>query len=103
MQNKCFPTIGNCYKCNTANSELFQYRTGYFICKANSCWDEECERSSGRHVILNRRLEEYRRLIARANNASSADSTPSGNTFEFGDGDTFQFGDGDTFEFGNDT
>lgn len=57
--------IGDCRKCSTQNSELFEYRPGYFICKANGCWDEEVERNSGRHIILNRKLEEYRRAVNR--------------------------------------
>jgi hypothetical protein len=61
-----FPIYGDCGKCGTENSELFEYRPGYFICKANECWAEETERDSGRHILLNAELEEYRRIVNRA-------------------------------------
>ena len=62
-----FPKYGDCRKCGTQNSLLYEYRTGYFICKAAGCWDEEKERDSGRHIILNKKLEDYRRVVSRAN------------------------------------
>ena len=62
-----FPIYGTCNKCGTENSLLQEYRPGYFICSANECWTEELERESGRHIILNKKLEDYRRVIARAN------------------------------------
>lgn len=61
-----FPIYGTCRKCSTENSLLFQYRPGYFICKANNCWDDECERDSGRHILMNAKLEEYSRIVGRA-------------------------------------
>ncbi len=60
-----FPIYGICYKFNTENSELFEYKPGYFICKANVCWTEEVERDSGRHIRKRWSLDQYRQLIAR--------------------------------------
>ena len=53
---------GDCMKCGTTQSELFEYTAGYWICKAVGCWDEEVERDSGRHEILNEKLEDYKKL-----------------------------------------
>ena len=58
--------IGDCRKCFTENSLLYEYRPGYFICKANGCYDEEVERDSGRHILLNKKLEDYRRVVNRS-------------------------------------
>jgi len=58
------PTIGNCMKCETENSELFEYKPGWWICKANACWTEEAERDSGEHLIKNKKRQDYDRLIA---------------------------------------
>ncbi len=60
------PTIGTCDKCGTENSELFEYRTGVFLCRANECWTEETERDSGRHVRLNQKVENYRSIVNRS-------------------------------------
>ena len=60
------PTIGTCDKCSTENSELHEYRTGVFLCKANECWQEEVERDSGRHIRLNQKLEDYRSIVNRS-------------------------------------
>lgn len=64
MQNPNWPVISTCDKCGTENSEVFEYRRGYWICKINGCFSEEQERDSGRHIIKNRQLEDYRKLIA---------------------------------------
>jgi len=58
------PTIGICDKCGTEKSYLFEYRSDYWICKANECFQEEVERDSGRHVRKNDKLEDYRKLVA---------------------------------------
>ena len=64
MQNPDCPTIGTCMKCGTENSELFQHKNGYYICRANECWTEEVERNSGRHIRLNRKLERIRKALS---------------------------------------
>lgn len=61
-----FAKIGTCQKCGTTNSELFQYRSGFFICRGALCWDEEVERDTGRHLMLNKKLEDYRKIIQNA-------------------------------------
>lgn len=61
-----FPIYGPCNKCNTENSLLFEYKPGYFICKANECWEEEVERDSGRHIEQERKLDDYRKLVSRS-------------------------------------
>jgi len=61
------PVIGTCRKCDTTESELFEYRAGFWICKAGTCWDEEVERDSGRHIEKNEKLKDYRRLVAGTN------------------------------------
>ena len=66
MQKSNWPVIDTCAKCGTENSEVFEYHRGYFICRSNGCWDEETERDSGRHIIKNRQLEDYKKLIARS-------------------------------------
>lgn len=59
-----YPVYGTCDKCGTEYSELFEYRPGYWICRANACWDEETEHDSMRHLELEESLDEYRRLVA---------------------------------------
>lgn len=61
-----WPVIGICDKCSTENSLLFQYGNKW-LCKANECYQEEVERDSGRHIDLDRKLEEHRKIIARSN------------------------------------
>ena len=61
------PVIGFCSKCNTENSVLYEYRVGYWICRANACWDEEVERDSQRHVEQQRAVEDYRQLVQGTN------------------------------------
>ena len=58
------PVYGTCMKCNTENSLLYEYDNEYWICKAAGCWEEEVERDSGRHEILEDNLNDYRRLVA---------------------------------------
>ena len=66
MQDYSCPIIGICDKCGTENSELFQYKNGYYICQANECWTEEVERNSGRHIRLNKKLERLRKTLSHA-------------------------------------
>lgn len=63
---RAWPKIGICQKCNTENSELFEYSNGVFLCKAGECYQEELERDSGRHVILEQKLKNYRKLVNRS-------------------------------------
>ena len=65
MGMKPWARIGECGKCGTEDSELFEYKRGYFIGKACGCWEEELERDSGRHIRLNKKLEDYRRVVNR--------------------------------------
>ena len=62
-----YPVISTCDKCATENSELFEYRPGYWICTANACWDEEVEHDSERHVEQHRAVETYRQLVQGTN------------------------------------
>ena len=57
------PLMGICEKCGTENSELFEY-DGRYLCKANECLTEELERDSERHILLNEKLENYKKLVA---------------------------------------
>jgi len=61
--NRDWPRYGVCRKCATENSELFEYRTGFWICKANSCWDEEVERDDGSYLVKQEKLDDYRRIV----------------------------------------
>ena len=53
-----------CAKCGTEYSVLYEYRHGFWICRANACWDEEVERDSRRHVEQHQSVEDYRKLVA---------------------------------------
>ena len=57
--------IGTCQKCGTEFVEVYLYKSNYWICSVNECWTEETERDSGRHIRLNRELEEHRKIIER--------------------------------------
>lgn len=61
------PVIDTCMKCGTEYSYLFEYRPGYWICRANACWDEDAERESLRHVERQRSLKDYQKLVAGTN------------------------------------
>lgn len=56
--------VGNCQKCNTY-STLFEYSPNWFIGKGCGCWEEEVERESGRHEVLEEKLNDYRNLVRR--------------------------------------
>lgn len=58
------PVIGQCDKCGTLRSYLHELRPGFWICKANACWQEEVEREDRRHEAQAEAVEQYVRLVA---------------------------------------
>ncbi len=43
-----YPIIGDCDKCHTEASWVYEFDDGRLLCVANSCWEEEIERDSGK-------------------------------------------------------
>ena len=56
------PIYGRCDKCNTDNSELFEYDSRW-LCKANACYSEEVERNSEKQFRDQEKLTDYRKLV----------------------------------------
>ena len=56
---------GICDKCGTEHSLLKKYQ-GAYLCSANLCYTEEVERDSGRHVRKEKKLRDYKNIIARS-------------------------------------
>lgn len=62
-----YPVYSKCDKCGTENSLLYEFRPGYWICKANECFTEDEEHELARQEELNRQQEEYQRLVSGTN------------------------------------
>jgi hypothetical protein len=57
------PALGNCMKCNTPG-KLYEYRSNWWICRGNACWNEEVERDRNVPQLQRQAVEDYRQLVA---------------------------------------
>lgn len=59
---------GDCDKCGTKSSEVFEFEDGRWLCKANECYAEEYEKIDGKSERDLENLENYRNMVARTKN-----------------------------------